>query len=152
MLSQTNSMDPLSVIASVTGIVAFTTKTVQGIITLISEARDAPTAVIELQTELENLNMVLRSAGLMLNERPFKPEAVTFLETIKQCMTSCQTSVCALIKAVGEVTAPAYGNGTRSKMVMMGRWMLRKHEITSHRSKLLEARASLNLIISVSNA
>ncbi|KAI0465559.1 ankyrin repeat-containing domain protein [Xylaria cf. heliscus] len=145
-------MDPLSVIASVTGIIAFTTKTVQGIIALISDARDAPTAVIELQTELENLNMVLRSAGIMLDKHPFKPEAVTFLETIEKCIKSCQDSVCALTNALKDVMAPGYGKGTRYRVAMRSRWVVRKHEIMSHRSKLLEARASLNLIISVSNA
>ncbi|KAI1776979.1 ankyrin repeat-containing domain protein [Hypoxylon cercidicola] len=144
-------MDPISVIASITGIIAFTTKAAQEVIRVISDMRDAPTEISQLKGELENLNMVLQSAQTVFHGQSFKPKDVILLLSVQQCMDTCKENVSGLQSALEQIATLPFGGGTRDKVLTMWRWMQHKGEIRSQQGRLREAKASLNLSISVCN-
>ncbi|KAI1380236.1 ankyrin repeat-containing domain protein [Hypoxylon crocopeplum] len=144
-------MDPLSVIAGITGIIGFTTATAQQLIEIISDIRDAPTEITQLGDELKNLNMVLQSTQAVFQGQSFKPQDVILLQSVEQCMVSCKDHVSALLSVLGPLSTLSFGGGIRDKALIMWRWRQRKTEIRAQQGRLREAKASLNLIVSVCN-
>ncbi|KAI1633095.1 ankyrin repeat-containing domain protein [Biscogniauxia mediterranea] len=143
-------MDPLSIIASTIGLVGFTAKTTQEVIKIISDIRDAPSDLLDVRADLENLDLVLRSTECVFTNETFKPRDAVLFETLSQCTNNCKTPVSALHSILQQLTIPDEAS-TRSKLVWYGRWMLLKNDVRSQRARLREAKASLNLIVSVSN-
>ncbi|KAI1500755.1 ankyrin repeat-containing domain protein [Biscogniauxia marginata] len=143
-------MDPLSIIASTIGIVGFTAKTAQEVIKIISDIRDAPSELIDVRADLENLNLILRSTERVFANQTFKPRDAVLFETLEQCTSNCKTPVNALHSILQQLVV-SDGAGTRSKLLWLGRWMLLKSDIRSQRARVREAKASLNLVVSVSN-
>lgn len=144
-------MDPLSVIAGITGIIGFTTKAIQEVIQIISDMKDAPTEISQLKGELENLKMVLQSAQTVFHRQNFKPKDVILLHSVQQCMDSCKENVSALLSALKQIAALPFGGGKRDKALTIWRWMQRKTQIRAQQGRLREAKASLNLSITVCN-
>ncbi|KAI0382243.1 ankyrin repeat-containing domain protein [Hypomontagnella monticulosa] len=144
-------MDPLSVIAGVTGIVAFTARTTQEVIQLISELRGAPTEINQVKRELENLTIVLQSTQTVFHGQSFKQQDVILLEGIQKCIISCRDSVSALQTTVQQISTSSYGGGMRDKALVMWRWRQHKGDIRLRQDELREAKASLNLSVSVCN-
>ncbi|KAI5926510.1 ankyrin repeat-containing domain protein [Camillea tinctor] len=143
-------MDPLSIIASTIGLVGFTAKTSQEVIKLITDIRDAPSDLLDLRADLENLDLILRSTECVFTSENFKPRDAVLFETLEQCTNNCKTPVSALHSILQQLIIPDEAS-TRSKLTWFGRWMFLKNDVRSHRARLREAKASLSLIVSVSN-
>lgn len=138
-------------IAATVGIVGFTASTAQEVIRLISELRGAPTEINQVKTELENLNIALQSTQTVFLGQSFKPQDVILLEGIQKCIISCRDSVSALQTTLEQIATSSFGGGMRDKALIMWRWRQHKGEIRSRQGQLREAKASLNLSVSVCN-
>ncbi|KAI1074901.1 ankyrin repeat-containing domain protein [Whalleya microplaca] len=142
-------MDPLSILAGVTGLVAFTTKVTQELIIIISDMRNAPADILELRVDLENLAMILRSSQEIFPKQSFNHRDVILFKTFEQCVNSCKLATENLSIMMTALGGPA--TGTTARLLTTYRWMLKKSDIRSQRSKLCEAKASLNLSVSLLN-
>ncbi|KAI0004067.1 ankyrin repeat-containing domain protein [Xylariaceae sp. FL0662B] len=142
-------MDPLSILAGVTGVVAFTLKASQELITMISDMRDAPVDIVALRVDLENLSMILHASQEILPKQSFNPRDAVLFQTIEQCASSCKLATEGLRDMLNALGGSAVG--TKARLLTTYRWMLMKGNIKSQRSKLCEAKASLNLSVSLLN-
>lgn len=138
----------VSVVASLTGVLAFAAQTTRSLTTLVTEIRDAPKDITDLRVELESLSMLLQSAQGLTNTNPLRSEDAVLAQTLTQCTTWCQESM----QDLRVVVSPFAGAGSarRSPMKMLS-WIMHKDEIRNSTTRPRERKASFNLAISVLN-
>ncbi|KAI3395087.1 hypothetical protein diail_1766 [Diaporthe ilicicola] len=141
-------MDPLSVIASLTGVLAFAAQSTRSLTTLVTEIRDAPKDITDLRVELESLSLLLQSAQSLTNTYPLRSEDAVLAQTLTQCTTWCQESMQDL-RVIISPFAEA-GSARRSPMRMIS-WIMHKEEVRSSTARLRDRKASFNLAVSVLN-
>ncbi|KAJ0122157.1 nacht and ankyrin domain protein [Diaporthe amygdali] len=141
-------MDPLSIIASLSGVLAFAAQSTRTLTTLITEIRDAPKDISDLRVELESLSMLLQSAQSLTTTYTLRSEDAVIAQTLTQCTTWCQESMQDL-RVVISPFAEA-GSARRSPMRMLS-WIMHKEEVRNSTAKLRDRKASFNLAVTVLN-
>ncbi|KAI1378113.1 ankyrin [Hypoxylon crocopeplum] len=140
--------DPLSMAASIAGVLALAASTARALITLIQDISDAPEDILHIRRDVQNLSAVLGSIQEMCARYDLRPEEMTLVESLTAYLSLCQDSM----QAIQTLLVPlAYkGSGRKSPMRMVG-WVMRKGEIKGLRERLQEGKASLNITISALN-
>ncbi|KAL7619374.1 hypothetical protein AAE478_009911 [Parahypoxylon ruwenzoriense] len=140
--------DPLSIAASVAGIVAFAASTARTLISLTQEMADAPNEILYIRRDVQSLAVVLGSIKDVCTKYGLRSEDLalggSLTENVSQCQDSMQ-SIRVLIEPLA-----VKGRGRRSPMKMV-RWVMRKGEVRALRERLRENKASLNITISTLN-
>jgi hypothetical protein len=146
-------MDPLSTVAGITGILAFTGQLARNLTTLTSEIRDAPDDIVDLQSELQNLVSLIRSAQDVAAKYGLHAEDAPLAETVKNCLEQCQTTMEAIREQLKVFLSVSSGSGRRSPMGVRRTlfWVMRKGEIQNLRNRLRDSKASLSLAVMVLN-
>ncbi|KAI0124033.1 ankyrin [Xylariales sp. AK1849] len=140
--------DPLSMAASIAGVVTLAVSTARTLLTLASEIRDAPEEIIHVRRDVQNLGSVLRSLESMTAKADLGEEDRALTESLTEYLCLCQTTMEAIADLLKGFTRK--GSGRRSPMRMLG-WTMRKGEIRALRARLQEGKASLNITISALN-
>lgn len=143
-------MDPLSAIASITGILAFSVKTAQALHTLITDIRGAPDDIVDVRIEVESLSSILKSAQDLCTTYTLRKEDEQLVATLGQCVGHCDEAMVNLRLVIAPFAAGERGSGRRSPMRMIS-WTMHKGEVRTLRSRLRDRKASLNLAVSVLN-
>lgn len=140
--------DPLSMVASVAGVVALAASTARTLISLIQEMKDAPEEILHIRRDVQNLSAVLGSVHELSARHDLMSEDFTLVESLKEYLNLCQDSM----QSIRAIIAPLVGkgNGRRSPIRMVG-WVMKKGEIRALRERLQEGKASLNITISALN-
>lgn len=142
--------DPLSVVASIAGLMAFAASTARNLTTLMASVRDAPDDIFDLRVELENLSALIQCAYNVAAKHPLRPEDAPLAETVSDCLGRCQVVMAAIEVQLKQFLSRS-GGGRRSPIRMIS-WTMRKGEIRNLRDRLRDSKASLQLAISVLNA
>lgn len=144
------AMDPLSIAASVTGVLAFAASTARGLHSLVMEIRDAPEDISAVGRDVQSLVAVLASAQETCTKydicREDKALAVALGDYLDMCQEAMQ-GMHILLKPL----ASTGGGGKRSPLRFALGWTMRKSEIRGLRARLNEGKASLNLTLSALN-
>ncbi|KAK4186791.1 ankyrin repeat-containing domain protein [Podospora australis] len=140
--------DPLSVVAGVTGVLAFTAKLTQEVITLITTIKDAPRDIADLQFDLKSLSSLVLSAHNVSVRYPLRSEDKPLEDTVRECLEQCQT----VIQTIKQRLSMFQGKGKEKGIVRRGMWYLRKPTIRDERDRLRDSKAMVELSITVLNA
>ena len=135
-------MDPLSIVASVTGLLAFT----GSVIKIAAEVREAPEEMLDLRTELRNLSAILRSAADVSTRYGVRVEDAPLIDTVQQHLDVCQAAMESIRSHLTDFVRP--GTGRRSPIRVL-RWTMRRGEIKTLRNRLRDAKAGLQLAVTV---
>ncbi|KAI0887053.1 ankyrin [Annulohypoxylon maeteangense] len=136
--------DPLSIIASVTGVVTFAASTARSLISLIQEVADAPEEISHIRRDVQNLSVVLGSIQDIWARYDLKSEDLALVASLTEYLSLCQDSMQSI--RVLLLPLAAKGSGRRSPLRMVG-WVMKKGEIKALRERLQEGKASLNITI-----
>jgi len=136
-------MDPLSIAASITGVLTFTAS----VLKLVGDIREAPEEMLDLRTELHNLAAILRSADEVTTRYGVRAEDAPLVDTVRQHLDHCRLVTEAIRSQLAPLVGSA-GAGRRSPMRAL-RWTLRRGEIRSLRGRLRDAKAGLQLAVTV---
>ncbi|EEY21378.1 ankyrin [Verticillium alfalfae VaMs.102] len=144
------AMGPLSIAASVTGVLAFAASTARGLHSLVMEIRDAREDISAVGRDVQSLVAVLASAQETCTKydicREDKALAVALGDYLDMCQEAMQ-GIHILLKPL----ASTGGGGKRSPLRFALGWTVRKSEIRGLRARLNEGKASLNLTLSALN-
>lgn len=140
--------DPLSVVASVAGVVAFAASTARTLISLIQEMADAPEEILHIRRDVQNLSAVLVSIQDTWARHNLKSEDLALVTSLTEYLSLCQDSMQSIRALL--VPLAAKGSGRKSPLRMVG-WVMRKGEIRTLRERLQEGKASLNITLSALN-
>ncbi|KAI0891012.1 ankyrin [Annulohypoxylon nitens] len=140
--------DPLSVVASVAGVVAFAASTARTLISLIQEMADAPEEILHIRRDIQNLSAVLVSIQDTWARHNLKSEDLALVTSLTEYLSLCQDSMQSIRALL--VPLAAKGSGRKSPLRMVG-WVMRKGEIRTLRERLQEGKASLNITLSALN-
>lgn len=141
--------DPLSVAASITGVLAFTAKSTREVMAMISEIRDAPDDIEDLRLELQNLTSLIESTHGLATKYPLYPECKPLQDTVTECLDRCRTILEAIRLQLKSFVSR--GIGRRSPMRVIS-WTMRRGEIRSLRDRLRDSKAMLDLSVTVLNS
>ena len=153
--------EPLSVLASIAGVLAFSAQLTRQVATILSEVRDAPTEIQDLNSELQNLSSIIRASHRLLTTtttttttHALRPEDKPLEATVAECLDRCQ-AVMGDIKS--QLTSRFYlqqgggGGGGRSILRAIS-WVVRKNEIRNSKDRLRDSRAMFELAFTVLHA
>jgi hypothetical protein len=141
--------DPLSMLAGITGVLAFTAKLTREVIALASEIRDAPEDITDLRLELQHLSSLIQSTDDLSTKYPLRPDCKPLGDTVIECLERCRTVMEAIKLQLRKFVSS--GIARRSPMRMIS-WTMRKDKIQNLRSKLRDSKAMLELSITVFNS
>lgn len=139
--------DPLSVVASIAGILAFAAKITSETITLLSDIREAPDEITDLRFELQNLASLVRSTHHLVSRNEPKPDDKPLEDTTTDCLQRCVTIVNEIqVKLKPFLSA---GSGRRSSLPQAWSWVFHKASIRTLKDRLRNSRAMLSLSVTV---
>ena len=140
-------MDPLSVIASVTGILAAAFKISNAASALISGWKEAPNSLHSIVSEMAALSACLAQLRPFLSRREIAPKsrmAAISVEQIVVVASSCVLAVSELQKTLDSLE-PEKPLSKRVKL----RWSSYEKKINMLRSRVQASTSSLNLVLTV---
>lgn len=140
-------MDPLSVIASLTGILGAAFKISKAASALISGWKDAPSSLHSIVSEMAALSACLAQLRPFLSKREIAPKsrmAAISVEQIVVIASSCVLSVSELQKTLDSLE-PEKPLSKRVKL----RWSSYEKKINMLRSRVQASTSSLNLVLTV---
>ncbi|KAF2101689.1 ankyrin [Rhizodiscina lignyota] len=142
--------DPLSVTSGVAGLIALVATTTQSLITIISDLRDAPADIQDVNHDVHALSSLIRTTDDLYQVYGLKADDAALTDTFNECLSGCLRPMKDLEKILQRFSGTERGGGRRSPMrVMM--WTMRKGEIRGLRDRLRDSKASLTLAVSVFN-
>lgn len=136
--------DPLSVIASAVGVIAFTAQTARMLVTLTSEINDAPEEILHVRRDAQSLAAVLQTVQEVCSRSRLGPEDHSLVESLTEYVGLCQSTMLELRRKLQSFSSS--GSPRRSPLKIIG-WTLRKGEIKALRERLQEGKASLSLTL-----
>lgn len=142
--------DPLSIVASVTGILAFAATTARGLTTLVQDIHDAPEDILSVGRDVQTLAAVLATAHDTCVRHDIGVEDKDLAASLREYAEMCQDAMHGLRTLLKPLAAGAEG-GRRSPMRFVLGWTMRKGEVRALRGRLNEGKASLTLALSALN-
>lgn len=140
-------MDPLSVIASITGILTAAFKISTAASALISSRKDAPNSLHSIVSEMAALSACLAQLRPFLSRREIAPESRMTEISVEQIViiaSSCVLAVSELQQTLGSLE-PEKPLSRRVKI----RWSSYEKKINMLRSRVQASASSLNLVLTV---
>ncbi|KAK4221380.1 ankyrin repeat-containing domain protein [Podospora fimiseda] len=141
--------DPLSVAASLTGVLAFTFKITKEVLALIDEIRDAPDDIDDLKLQVKHLPPLIESIQTLTVTYRLPPGITGLQETLENYLKHCQGVLDAIKVQLGKFISR--GSGKKSPMRIIG-WAMRKSEIRNLRDRLRESQAMLQTSVVAYNS
>jgi hypothetical protein len=141
--------DPLSVVAGITGVLAFTGQCTRQIIAIIAKIQNAPDEITDLRFELQHLSSLVQSAhNVLLRNKP-RPEDRPLEDTVKECLQRCQD----IMKDIEKQLSHFFNKNTgRRSPLRAVNWFFQSGQITALKDRLRDSRAMLELSITVLNS
>ena len=140
-------MEPLSVIASITGVLSATAKISSAASTLISRWKEAPTSVHAIIAEMSALGVCLAQLKPYLQGSEIAPNTRTAAVSVEQIVII--TSSCVLAVSELQKTLDTLELEKPLTMKTKLRWASRGKEIHALRSRVQASTVSLNLILTI---
>ena len=144
-------MDPLSVIAGVTGVIGFAAQTATSLKTLISDIRDAPEAVRDLLSELDGLSSILESTQELIGSHRLQKRDVALVQRVYLCAEDCQRAMWKLRQNLEPLKQDPKSSGLLKQTWTRTAWTWRKRDIEAYKITLNGYRANLHFHVSVLN-
>jgi hypothetical protein len=136
--------DPLSLLASAVGVIAFAAQTAKSLVTLTAEIRDAPEEILHVRRDVQALSAVLQSVREVCSKANVQAEDQPLVESLAEYVSLCQSTMVDLTKLLQSFRSK--GSARRGPLRMI-EWKFRKGEIKGLRQRLQEGKASLNLTV-----
>jgi len=136
----------LSIVASITGILAFAAKITGETITLLSDIRDAPDEISDLRFELQNLSSLVQSTHHLIGRNQPKPDDKPLEDTTTDCLQQCLSIVDDIRVKLKSFLS---GSGRRSPLPQSWSWVFHKTSIRNLKDRLRNSRAMLSLSVTV---
>ncbi|RDW63463.1 hypothetical protein BP6252_11008 [Coleophoma cylindrospora] len=140
-------MDPLSVTASIVGILTAAQQVSSCISNVVSKAKKAPDEMLELKNKVDNLYTVLYQLQLILLGRERAQQSRTTLILVDQVMVS----LCACVAIFSKLNTfvVALENDAQRDLVERIRWALKADDIKEYITKLERQENSLSLMLTI---
>ncbi|KAM0277052.1 hypothetical protein ACHAQH_006122 [Verticillium albo-atrum] len=145
-----------SVVASVTGVLAFAATTARALVTIVQDISDAPEEVLNIGRDVQSLAAVLATAHDTCARHDIGTEDKDLANALGEYVGMCQEAMQAL-RALLEPMVNGGGGGGSSgrrspiRFVQALGWTMRKGEVKTLRGRLNEGKASLTLTLSALN-
>lgn len=137
--------DPLSLAASITGVLAFAAATARSLATIVQEIRDAPDDIVATGRDVRALAAVLSAAHDTCTRHNLAAEDKDLAAALAEYVDMCQEAMQGLRIILRPLAA-----GARPIRLILG-WAMKKGEVRALRARLNEGKASLNLTLSALN-
>ena len=140
-------MDPLSIIASVTGILAVAAKITTSLTSFIGNGRNAPDSMKHIVAELSELSLCLTRLMPFIEGQRSVPNGQADVVTVEQVVvigTSLITNISELDKWLD-----AFDFGTSLSMSERLRWVRKEKKIREILGRVRVSKESLNLILTI---
>ncbi|KAH6685913.1 ankyrin [Plectosphaerella plurivora] len=134
--------DPLSLAASITGVLAFAAATARSLVTLVQEVRDAPEDVIATGRDVRSLAAILASAHDTCARHDLDVEEKDLAAALAEYVDMCQEAM----QGLRIILRPLAAGGSSVRFVLG--WTMRRGDVKALRGRLNEGKASLNLALS----
>jgi len=141
--------EPLSILASITGVLAFSAQLTRQITTLLSEVRDAPIEIQDLKFELQNLSSLIRASHNLLTTHTLLPDDKPLEGTVAECLDRCSSAMSDIKSQLSHFWQAGSGGKSFFRAI---NWVIRKNEIRNSRDRLRDARAMFELAFTVLHA
>ena len=140
-------MDPLSVIASITGILTAAFKISSAASALISSWKDAPSSLHSIVSEMAALSACLAQLRPFLSRREIAPKSRMTAISVEQIVVIASSCVLA-VSELQETLDSLEPEKPLSKRVKI-RWSSYEKKINMLRSRVQASASSLNLVLTV---
>ena len=140
-------MDPLSIIAAITGVAAAVAKIANSLTDFIGRERKAPDTARRVVAEATSLRICLAQLFPFLHGMDTVPQsrrAAISVESIVVISTSCVLTISEL-----EQTLDTFKLDQPLSRTMKLRWARQEHRINTLVSRVRESRTSLSLILTI---
>lgn len=140
-------MDPLSVLASVTGILAVAAKITFVVTGFIAKLKDAPASTHNVVKEISDLSLCLKQLAPFVKGSKHADrsrEEVVSVEQVVVLSTSLVLSMSELEKTIDSI-----GLGVHSSPVARSRWVKEEERLDMMLARIRAAKSSLNLILTI---
>lgn len=151
MHAHSNMADPLSMIASIAGVATFATATARGLITAISEFREAPEEISHICRDVQGLAAVLQSVQSTCSRANLSLQDEALVQSLAGYLDLCQITMTSMEKRLKLFKDKRPRGRSISRLISWANWTFHKDEIRGLRDRLQEVKASLNLTISALN-
>lgn len=137
--------DPLSLAASITGVLAFAAATARSLATLVQEVRDAPDDVLATGRDVRSLTAILIAAHDTCARHDLDEEDKDLAAALAEYVDMCQEAM----QGLRAILRPLAAGGSSMRFVLG--WTMRRGDVKALRGRLNEGKASLNLALSALN-
>lgn len=141
-------MDPISVAASILGLLGAAAKVSEVLANFIKAVKDAPKLARRVFSEVEDLTLCFERIQQFVNSEATENRSRAAMITVDQLLivlTNCVTTFSELENALGGLTPKSFSVNIRLK------WITKEHNISKLLQRLLSSKASLNLILTTLN-
>ena len=138
-------MDPISVAASVVGLLGAATKISEVLTHFIKGVKDAPSLAIRTLTEVEDLKICFRQLQQFIHAEEGRRRSHTAMVTVDQFVVVLTHAVMTF----SELEAAVDGLKTRSSSMINGRfrWITKENTISQLLLRLQASKTSLSLLL-----
>lgn len=141
-------MDPISVAASLLGLLGAAAKVSEVLTTFIQAVKDAPKLARRVFSEVEDLTLCFQRIQDFVSSEATVDRSRAAMITVDQLLivlTNCVTTFSELENALGGLTSKTFSVNLRLK------WITKEHTISKILQRLLSSKTSLNLILTTLN-
>lgn len=133
--------DPLSLAASITGLLAFAATTARSLVTLVQDVRDAPDDVVAIGRDVAALAAVLAAAHDTCASHELDVENKELAAALAEYIDLCQDAMMGLRALLRPLAS-----GAGPVRFVLG-WTMRKGDVRALKGRLNEGKASLSLAL-----
>jgi hypothetical protein len=142
--------DPLSVLASIGGLIAIGTSLVTGLTTTISKARSAPASIQALSKELKTLCTALSNLETVFKLPDVLRNPLFPVDILSELLENIMADFVAVQKEVGSYTARPEA-GALQQVWRQFRWGFREGDVRELRDDIAAYKATIVMTISAAN-
>ncbi|KAH0603938.1 uncharacterized protein H6S33_006969 [Morchella sextelata] len=142
--------DPLSVLASIGGLIAIGTSLVTGLTTTISKARSAPASIQALSKELKTLCTALSNLETVFKLPDVLRNPLFPVDILSELLENIMADFVAVQKEVGSYTARPEA-GALQQVWRQFRWSFREGDVRELRDDIAAYKATIVMTISAAN-
>ena len=141
-------MDPLSALASVTGLIVVTAKVAKELSRLSKRSRRASKAIRHVENEVDIIRHTLEQLQpFVLGQNPFSHGACILVEQLVVVLSTCVATFSEL-----EVLVESLHHDESTGIMDRLRWLQKEGDVIELCEKLRDHKASLTMLITILNA
>lgn len=138
--------DPLSVAASIVGLISIGTKLIITLHKFHNNVRDAPTSASYLLSEMKTMTILLSSLQGLVQNTPEDRKHVVMVEHLVVILMECVTTYSDLD---GFVEGAKSTFGDESSLISRSKWALREADVEKMLQRLQTQKTSLGLMLGI---